>query len=224
MKVVGADGCRGGWVAVELHDGAFHAARFFEAFGALLEASADARAIGVDIPIGLLARGGRAADREARRRLGAAASSLFTMPPRAALEAPSYAAAREVARRLDGPGISAQAYALRAKILEVDPFAAADARLHEVHPELGFLELAGRPLGAAKKSWNGLAERRRLLRRAGIRLPDALGEAGRRAGSDDVVDAAVAAWSAARIARGEARPLPDPPEASPEGRPVAIWT
>ena len=40
--------------------------------------------------------------------------------------------------------------------------------------------------------------------------------------ADDVVDAAIVAWSARRIARGEARPLPDPPEVA-HGRPVAIW-
>ena len=41
--------------------------------------------------------------------------------------------------------------------------------------------------------------------------------------SDDVVDAAAAAWSARRIARGAARSMPDPPERSSDGRPVAVW-
>jgi len=40
---------------------------------------------------------------------------------------------------------------------------------------------------------------------------------------DDVVDAAVVAWSATRIARGEAQSLPEPPEHDSDGRPVAIW-
>jgi predicted RNase H-like nuclease len=39
---------------------------------------------------------------------------------------------------------------------------------------------------------------------------------------DDVLDAAAAAWSADRLARGEAEPLPDPP-AMVDGREVAIW-
>jgi predicted RNase H-like nuclease len=38
----------------------------------------------------------------------------------------------------------------------------------------------------------------------------------------DVLDAAAAAWSADRIARGLARSLPDPPEEI-RGRKVAIW-
>jgi predicted RNase H-like nuclease len=37
-----------------------------------------------------------------------------------------------------------------------------------------------------------------------------------------VVDAAVVAWSARRIAAGTASSLPDPPEDS-DGRAVAIW-
>jgi predicted RNase H-like nuclease len=63
-------------------------------------------------------------------------------------------------------------------------------------------------------------ERRRLLATAGIELPDEL-SAGQ-AAADDVLDAAIAAWSATRKARGEAVPLPpDPPMEN--GRPVAIW-
>jgi predicted RNase H-like nuclease len=43
-----------------------------------------------------------------------------------------------------------------------------------------------------------------------------------RAAADDVLDAAVAATSAERKARGDARTLPaDPP--THDGRPVAIW-
>jgi predicted RNase H-like nuclease len=63
-------------------------------------------------------------------------------------------------------------------------------------------------------------ERRLLLADAGLELPDQLvaGEAA----VDDVLDAAVAAWSAGRKARGEAKPLPaDPP--IDDGRAIAIW-
>jgi predicted RNase H-like nuclease len=63
-------------------------------------------------------------------------------------------------------------------------------------------------------------ERRRLLAEAGIELPDEL-SAGQ-AAADDVLDAAIAAWSAARRARGEAVPLPPDPPVQ-DGRPVAIW-
>jgi predicted RNase H-like nuclease len=78
-------------------------------------------------------------------------------------------------------------------------------------------------MSASKKTWNGLQQRRRLLERAGIRLPDEVGEAGRRAGPDDLLDAAAAAWSAIRIGSGQGRSLPDPPETGLEDRPMAIW-
>ena len=36
-------------------------------------------------------------------------------------------------------------------------------------------------------------------------------------------DAAAAAWSAHRIARGEAKSIPDPPQINQRERPIAIW-
>ena len=42
-------------------------------------------------------------------------------------------------------------------------------------------------------------------------------------GVDDVLDAAVVARTAQRVASGEARPLPDPPETFSDGIPCAIW-
>jgi predicted RNase H-like nuclease len=57
-----------------------------------------------------------------------------------------------------------------------------------------------------------------VLAAAGIVVPTDIGEAGR-AGADDVLDAAAAAWSAGRIARGEARCFP---HGAAPGAP-AIW-
>lgn len=54
-------------------------------------------------------------------------------------------------------------------------------------------------------------------------MPDDLGAAGEQARVDDVLDAAVVAWTAQRVAAGEARPLPDPPETFSDGIPCAIW-
>jgi predicted RNase H-like nuclease len=41
---------------------------------------------------------------------------------------------------------------------------------------------------------------------------------------DDVLDAAIAAWTARRVARNEAQAMPDPPEVFSDGIPSAIWT
>jgi predicted RNase H-like nuclease len=209
-RVAGVDGYRGGWVAVVLDASGSRVvtARDFEAIAAL-----DVDVIAVDVPIGIPATE-RAADMEARKVVGPRASSVFTTPPRAALEAATFAEAVAEARAVTGKGISQQAYALRHRILEVDAFAERDDRIVEVHPEVSFAELAVAPLPYSKRTPAGLAERRGLLARAGIEVPEAPGVP-----EADVLDAAVAAWTARRYDRGEARPLPE----HHEGRIGAIW-
>ena len=74
----------------------------------------------------------------------------------------------------------------------------------EVHPEVSFRELARRPM-RSKHTSDGLAERRRLLEEAGVELP----AAAPRIAEPDLLDATIAAWTAARYARGEALALPE---------------
>jgi cystathionine gamma-synthase len=208
--VAGVDGYRGGWVAVVLDSSGSHVvtAREFSEIAAL-----EVDVLAVDVPIGIPATE-RAADAEARKVIGPRSSSVFTTPPRAALEAPTFAEAVAQARAVTGKGISQQAYALRHRILEVDALAERDERIVEVHPEVCFAELAARVLPHSKRTAEGLAERRELLERAGVDVPEApsVPEA-------DLLDAAVAAWTARRYHRGEARPLPE----HHEGRIGAIW-
>jgi predicted RNase H-like nuclease len=210
MKVVGVDAWRHGWVAVALEDGRLADAQVLPHFAAVVARFHDAAAYGVDIPIGVSDEP-READLQARAFIGARGSSVFAAPPRRVLDAPTYAAARQLL-----PSLSAQSFALVAKMREVA--AADDPRIFEVHPEVSFRELRGEPLEWSKRSWNGLIERRRLLTGAGIRLPDMLERAGV-APADDILDAAVAAWSAHRYARDEAVPLPE----GHTGRIGAIW-
>lgn len=168
-------------------------------------------AIGIDIPIGHDPMGVRQADVEARKFVGVRRSSVFPAPPAEALRAETYAAANTLLDARGLPKMSQQAWALIPKILEAAAVAANDAHVFEVHPEVSFRAMAGEDLEWSKKSWNGLLLRRRLLAEAGIALPDVVPEVGA-AVADDVVGAAAAAWSAHRIARGEARSLPDPSE------------
>ncbi|HZC98811.1 MAG TPA: DUF429 domain-containing protein [Actinomycetes bacterium] len=224
MTVVGIDACRGGWVGIVLDDSACPTGAFGRSVAELLETMAPVDLIAIDIPIGLPDSGSRAADHAARAAVGPRWHSVFLTPIRAALTAPTYLEANRLARQHGGAGISRQAYGLRGKILEVDTWLAhAPAPVFEVHPELCFATMASAPLISGKKSWTGMQRRRRLLRSAGIELADDLGEAGRRAAADDVLDAAAAAWSARRLLAGIARPLPDPPAVGRHGRPVAIW-
>jgi predicted RNase H-like nuclease len=203
MLVAGVDACRGGWIAVVLEANHFADSISTPTFVELLGSVPDARVVGVDIPIGLPSEGMRAADIAARVFVGPRRSSVFPTPPRAALVAATHAEARGIL-----PSLSAQSFALGKRILEAE--ACLEERVVEVHPEVSFAALAGRPLRHSKRSWNGQMERSRLLASAGIELPDDL-TAGQ-AAADDVLDAAIAAWTAARKERGEAATLPaDPP-------------
>jgi predicted RNase H-like nuclease len=221
--VAGVDGYPGGWVAVVLRDGAFGDAVAAPLFTELLEALGPLDAIGVDIPIGLPSTAPRRADLLARRLLGRRASSVFLTPPRAAVEADTYADALRACSSLGAPGLSRQAYALAQKILDVDRVVVAPgADVREVHPECSFARMAGDRPAAPKRTWDGLQERVSRLAARSIRVPWPLGLPPQVA-ADDVLDAAAAAWTASRIAAGTAVPLPDPPERMPDGRMAAIW-
>jgi predicted RNase H-like nuclease/predicted enzyme related to lactoylglutathione lyase len=201
LRAAGVD-LAGGALAVVVLEGnrvveAFRCATFAEAL------LVDAQVIAVDVPIGIPETGGRAADEAARRFLGSRASSVFTTPVRRALEAPTYVEARALATELTGKSISAQSYALRHRILELDEYAHDDERVIEVHPEVSFCELAHRPL-LSKHRADGLAQRRALLEDAGIKVP----ASAPRIAEPDLLDATIAAWSATRYALGKAMPLP----------------
>lgn len=224
MFVVGVDGCRTGWVAVALRDGAPPAAHYLPAIDDLGPLAAGAEAVGIDIPIGLPSAGPREADLLARQLLGARRHSVFLTPVRKAIEARTHALATQAAVLLTGAGISQQSYALRTKILQVERWIpSAPCPVYEVHPEVSFAVLLGRPARASKKTWAGMVERRQGLLAEGIVLDGLDGPATVRAAVDDMPDAAVAAWTARRIARGAARSFPHPPALDDAGRKVAIW-
>jgi len=224
MRVIGIDGCRKGWIGIVAGGGDVEAL-FSPRVADLVAAAGDVAAIAIDIPIGLPDRGVRQADRAARERLGRLASSVFLTPVRAALAAEPYREATAVAVRLTGSGISQQAYRLREKIFEVEDWLpGSPAPVWEVHPEISFAVANGAPLGCSKHTWAGGQERRQILARHGLVLDGPLLPAGRHAGPDDVLDAAIAAWSARRLAAGTGESLPArPEEMTPGGRPMAIW-
>jgi predicted RNase H-like nuclease len=188
------------------------------------EVSPDAEVVGIDMPMAFPTTGVRAAELSARTFLAARRSSVFPTPPRAVLETTPYAAANALAFELTGRGMSRQSYALAAKIFEVEAWrlsreaAGRTGRVVEVHPELTFATMLGRPATHSKKSWAGMVERRSALAEVGVVLEGSLGIAGARAAVDDVLDAAAAAWTARRVADGTATCHPPPPTDD-----VAIW-
>ncbi len=173
---------------------------------------------GIDMPLGLLESGWREADREARGLLGPRRSSVFAIPPRAVWTQASYQAAGQRCRELTGQGFSIQAWGLRAKLLEANRYrGTCGHRLYEVHPELAFGAMAGAPLALSKHTAAGRDMRRELLSRAGIAIPPVPP-----APVTDTLDAAAVAWSAWRIAAGQAVVIPARPQLDDRGRQIAI--
>ena len=222
MRVTGVDACRRGWVTVSLdapRSGSVRvdAVRVHASLAGVLEGN-EASVVGIDMPLGLLDSGWREADRAARGLLGPRRSSVFAIPPRAVWAQASYQAANQRCRELTGQGFSIQAWGLRAKLLEAEVYrATCDDPLYEVHPELAFGVLAGAPLEHSKHTEAGRDLRRELLGRAGLVVPrDPL------APVTDTLDAAAVAWSAWRIATGQAIVIPGRPQSDGQGREIAI--
>jgi predicted RNase H-like nuclease len=225
VLVVGVDACKTGWIAIALRCGKGGLeAHYLPTIELLDPLAAAADAVAIDIPIGLPTDCPREADLLAREFLNARRNSVFLTPVREALEADTHALATQAAIARTGIGISQQAYALRKKILEVEHWLpSSPCPVYEVHPEVSFAVLLGRPARASKKTWAGMIERRKALEAAGITLDGIEGVATVRAAVDDVLDAAVAAWTGQRIASGMARSFPDSPLLDTSGRPVAIF-
>jgi len=226
--VLGVDGCRSGWVGVVAGEPpvVVHADATIEGLVAhVVTRYGRPAVVAIDIPIGLPDHGRRAADTLAVADLGRRRSSLFLTPIRAALHADDLATANVISRERTGTGVSAQAFALRKKVLEVDRWVrAAPTRVVEVHPELSFATMAGWPPEFGKRTPDGRADRLARLRAAGLDVAHLLAARPRGVAADDLLDAAAAAWSAARVADGTAECRPDPPECFSDGWPAAIWT
>ncbi len=239
--LAGVDGCRIGWVAAFVRPGPAGAearVRIVPRFADVLAAPEAPAIVAVDIPIGLPDRigpDGRGPERAIRPLLGERQSSVFSVPPRAAIYAPDFAIACAAALAASEPPrkVSKQLYMIAPKIREVDAFLRAEPacadRVYEVHPELAFWRLNGeRALGEPKKVKGvcyepGLALRRGLLIDAGMPAAVVNGVAPKGAAADDLLDALACAAIARRLQAGTARPFPDAPGRDAFGLPVAIW-
>ena len=234
-KVIGVDGCKGGWVAVakSLESGESACAVFADFRGLLLFAG-ETDVIAVDIPIGFLdeaQHGGRPCDMEARKLLGGKhASSVFSPPVRATLAAGSYPAALRINRASssEGIGLSKQCFAIIPKMREVDDLMtpARQDRVREVHPELCFRAMnGGESIASGKRTKEGQDARYGLLWDHGYRVPDELLERWpkRIVAADDILDAHAACWTAERILKGEAMQIPPTPEIDAKMLRMEMW-
>jgi predicted RNase H-like nuclease len=204
------DGCKKGWVVAE-----WNTSRkgirlaVFASFAEVLAAYSDerARAIAVDIPIGLV-DGSRRCDTESRAVLTCRKSSVFPAPYRCYANAIDYHTTNAESKERFGRGISAQAFGIYRKVAEVNGQMTPElqARVIEVHPEICFWAMNGQQdVCASKHSGPGYLQRLALLK-ASIELPDIEWdnvESGvRGAQPDDVLDAVAAAWTARKWVNG----------------------
>lgn len=219
MRVAGVDGAEGGWVMAVTGVGEGSPLEFslWHSFGDLWSHAHEIgiAALGVDMPIGLPTSDSRTADRRARELLGPRRSSLFWTPPTASLNADDYADANRITKAQTGKGLSKQAFCLLPKIREVravlkpeDFTNDALPRAAEVHPELCLAQMAGAPMEHSKHRQAGIAERLNLL---GSHFDGIVETAALtpltgppHPSLDDLLDAAAAAWSARRLAAGDA--------------------
>ena len=225
--VLGVDGCRAGWVGVVLSGGTATvvvAPTVSELVAAVRTDHPDLAVVGVDIPIGLPDTTPRQADLLARQHLPVGRkSSVFPAPTRVATAATTHVEASAANREATGVGLSVQAFRLVPKILEVDAYVRSprSCRIVEVHPEVSFAAMDVASVVPAKRTAAGAGSRAEALRTAGIEPPAYV--RGQGYAADDLLDACAAAWTAARVARGEADCLPDPPETFSDSLPAAIW-
>lgn len=215
MKVVGVDGCPGGWVAMcwDVVDGTVQPS-IHSSLAELIAHYGDAEAIGVDIPIGLSSTGTRRCDVAARRLLGRGrSSSVFPAPHPDILHALTYQEAVAWSRARIQKGVSQQTFAIFDKIAEANSTISAKLqdRVFEVHPEVSFWALSGEVMVHPKDHLAGYLERKDWLEGAmGVTLPDRTEafKLARPAKPDDIVDATVAAWTAKRVVDGIAGRVP----------------
>lgn len=231
-RVAGVDGTPGGWAVVIMEADSW-CIRKVCTLSEIVDGPAHLDIVAVDVPIGLLDAyevGGRACDRAARKYLSKRASSVFAAPVRPVLAASSWesACARSRCSAPHGKAISKQTFAILPKIREVDELLRTRAELRdvvrEVHPEVCFCELKGHPMIYPKGKREGREERQQALRQCFHDL-DAIVKAGREQGLplEDILDAAVACWSALRLVLGKGRSLVQPVPRDMTGLPMTIW-
>ncbi|MBI1237482.1 MAG: DUF429 domain-containing protein [Alphaproteobacteria bacterium] len=229
--VLGLDGCKAGWVGVwyDIHGHASPRHQLFSSLSEIADAGINPVIIAIDMPIGFPERGergGRICEREARALLGRKSSSVFSSPSRKALAASSYEDACKLNSLEGGPRLSKQSYMLFPKMREVDAFkkSKTGSIVYETHPEVALAVLAWDSNIESKKTAEGRTARLTVLRKLGFPIggldPHTYPKS--KVAPDDLVDAAICAVVAQRIANGRHITLPENPPLDTDGIEMAI--
>jgi len=233
MHTLGIDGCKGGWIAVEIDDHGNGSVGVFDNVYRALIMHPTCDVMLIDMPIGLpdSMTPQRECDTIARKLLGKGLTSrVFSPPPRRALDTSFYEDACDVSEAIIGKKISRQSFNIAPKIKELDGVLRRHrdyvGRVREAHPELAFAAMNNRQaLRVSKKQKAGVQGRLKVLQRHYAHAHDlfqyAKGSILRKdAALDDILDAmalAVMARSASRL-----RSIPGDPPRDAVGLPMEI--
>lgn len=219
---LGVDGCTGGWIAAVLVSGELRLERY-DSIKAIIRQYPTFDAFLIDMAIGLRSSPDQMRpDGFARKELGVRASTIFSVPSRAAVYANGEDSQKAANLRELGKSLSKQTVNIIPKIREVDEFLDAypqyKNRILESHPELDFSRLNGSVLLSRKKGAAGIEEREAILAKYLPSLPDIRDAAKKlNCNPDDVVDAICLAVTAAFKARGMCETMPERPESDERG-------
>jgi predicted RNase H-like nuclease len=221
LKLIGIDGCRGGWVCASANlDLASVTFTIHHDLTLIFsDATRDGDIVAIDIPIGLSSREPRACDLAARKYLcGPRKSSVFPAPCQATTEATTYEEACALNRDASGKAVSKQLFAILPKIREVDRLInpRLQNRIREAHPEVTFAALDRPRSGplAKKKEPEGRRQRLALISQVIRDVDDErLKEERRRLGARevgvvDLVDTLACLITASRVMKTTAFSLP----------------
>jgi len=171
MNVVGIDGCKYGWIAINLKDDFYWEVNLYSEIGEVLDVYEESDSILIDMPIGLLneSEDERLCDKEIRKYLGyPRGMSVFGVPSRQAIYAKNYAEGNALNKKLMNRGISKQLWGIAPKIKALDQYLKNNEEIRNIifesHPELAFMMLTGRPMQYNKRTKEGYSERLKVLK------------------------------------------------------------
>jgi len=228
---VGADArSRDGFWTVRVEDGTPRSLELHGTLDELLAAAEAAEVVAVDVPVGHEdprgeAGGRRTCERAARELLGDAVDRILPLPPPRAFELDHFHQAQRRCEDEGWPELARPIWGGRHRVEALTRARPEDERLVEAHPELSFTAMhqargGEGPLEHYGDAYEALVERAELLEAEGWPV-DALED-------EDCpprlrLDAAATAWTAHRVAAGEAFTVPaDPPEDPRTGAPVCF--
>jgi predicted RNase H-like nuclease len=177
-RFYGVDGCKAGWILADYEEDRLSFS-FHRSIGELIAAlrpslhSDDFQPsprVFIDIPIGLPEKGERACDREGRELLGARRATLFPVPARSAVYAPTFQECGDRNLIEQGKRVSIQFWNIAKKVIELDQFLQNSPEfvgsVCEGHPELAFRRLCGKVLTDSKHTAAGRAKRLTLIEKS----------------------------------------------------------